>query len=1367
MRAGWSDTLREYTQRKDSPIRLIAEVREVQDISGLVTYDEWNATTKTGSIAVLATGGVKLSSSGASTISHTTDDGTEANLLTRVPTFDCLFIEWDGSNAENREIQSIVARLDPRADGGQPKTVAYFGAQVFRVHNYIGDGGDVLCIPISREIIVPATGEVAADFTFNFAGTNNWYPIAGPPPYEGANRPQTVIRIVAMKDDGTDADNVAWLADSAESDGTITGSGYTVTRRTMASAGDQGNSGGTVWQLGAVGTDMLRFTLNRASYSAGSVEETGITAPSGSGGDLVIRAFGILPADSALTFEIDDGGGAVECFDGDRIGEDNTTLGGADLSGVSTSGPWTLNVDLDPSTDNFNTPTVTEFAIERVSTTSLAGVCDIEGGRRLVDPVTLKGNIPEATIKIRKTGEKDYADYGSEILTASHIGAMTVYVWAGDPTEVHVPRRQWMLLSVWDVDDIYSTETDHVVVCRSPLKRLRTQIPKFTVTSGTDGTRTAIDYSDDIKGVYEDLLDTQAALPGRFRGPGLEDGTTQIAKRIADVVDLKDELDRVAYLMEDGHSVIESQGRIKAVPVMRADVTDTPVAHFPLGTYSPVFIGPGFSGRIDEFFVRHTWNETREQFEAESRFVNAVAFGKLGAGLDTTQLLDEEICKWIPSDTLAEVIGPRVPKHFGAGLIVWEIQAFDPNPHIEIGDVVTIEVDQFVARSPINDERVRGRLFAQAIVIDVGDHWCRQLSLWVPSWEAILPSIGSGTLESFGYPQIAADLIALPVIESGEQGYRFQISYTASDFATHVRVVTHFDFVNTTGPGSGPFSPATEYAVGTGGTGLIDLGFWPTRGAEQYYSSFWIDIRSQIGTGSSAPSSDWLTIYPPDPAGTGELIYSRPRVSMDEFGIVGNTGADEYTELQDALDEAAAAGQLVELVSGRTYIVETGLVIPANSGFVADGMEETVIKAGADSMGFLVTMSDGGILNNITLDGDSRRTGVDGIYIGEDCGRCKLSFVRVRDVAGHALLMDETFDNHFFSIHAEDCGASGRPVLRIQSTDTGATSNQNFFYGVQMQGGYSDQISIDEYSFANHFFGVHLEWFASDSNKQTFKNIDCAGYRNGFFGVHTDQGTHGFNITGPDNHLVHCFSFNQLTWGFLISGADAIRNVVTGGRHNGYKVENASIDPAGNKLIGVASEGRNCHISAAEDTQIRGGSIDGASGAPALTVNNTSPRTTIDGVRITPVSGQKAIVLAAADNPKVINNVITTAGSPANAIDGSGANDGVYMGNTMLGSVKIIAGGSGAILRDNDGYVSQNEGAETTDGDGSTSYSWAHGLDVTPEFVEITPGSADARGLFYATADGTNITVAYASAPPSGSGNLKWFWSAGLSHRRP
>jgi hypothetical protein len=72
-------------------------------------------------------------------------------------------------------------------------------------------------------------------------------------------------------------------------------------------------------------------------------------------------------------------------------------------------------------------------------------------------------------------------------------------------------------------------------------------------------------------------------------------------------------------------------------------------------------------------------------------------------------------------------------------------------------------------------------------------------------------------------------------------------------------------------------------------------------------------------------------------------------------------------------------------------------------------------------------------------------------------------------------------------------------------------------------------------------------------------------------------------------------------------------------------------------------------------------------------------------------------------------------------------------------------------------------GISTQSGNASTvAFNIAHGLMTTPVTWTITPQTTDALGPFYVTATSTNLVVNYPVAPPSGTNNLTWSWTADI-----
>lgn len=70
-------------------------------------------------------------------------------------------------------------------------------------------------------------------------------------------------------------------------------------------------------------------------------------------------------------------------------------------------------------------------------------------------------------------------------------------------------------------------------------------------------------------------------------------------------------------------------------------------------------------------------------------------------------------------------------------------------------------------------------------------------------------------------------------------------------------------------------------------------------------------------------------------------------------------------------------------------------------------------------------------------------------------------------------------------------------------------------------------------------------------------------------------------------------------------------------------------------------------------------------------------------------------------------------------------------------------------------------GMATASGSGtSVTVKFAHGLGVKPTWIEVQPGSSDAKGFDYITCDDTFIIVNYSIAAPGGTNNLTYYWRA-------
>ena len=108
--------------------------------------------------------------------------------------------------------------------------------------------------------------------------------------------------------------------------------------------------------------------------------------------------------------------------------------------------------------------------------------------------------------------------------------------------------------------------------------------------------------------------------------------------------------------------------------------------------------------------------------------------------------------------------------------------------------------------------------------------------------------------------------------------------------------------------------------------------------------------------------------------------------------------------------------------------------------------------------------------------------------------------------------------------------------------------------------------------------------------------------------------------------------------------------------------------------------------------------------------------------------------------------------------------DAVVVGNAFDNEGLMVRETAGELTLDgNVGVTMHNAGLSDPRDGGGRSYRFPHGLDETPDDaseVVVQPATADAAGAHHVAVDGDDIVVSYAEATPSGSGNLRWRFSA-------
>ncbi|HUK20578.1 MAG TPA: hypothetical protein VLV45_03370 [Gemmatimonadales bacterium] len=138
-------------------------------------------------------------------------------------------------------------------------------------------------------------------------------------------------------------------------------------------------------------------------------------------------------------------------------------------------------------------------------------------------------------------------------------------------------------------------------------------------------------------------------------------------------------------------------------------------------------------------------------YAGESQVVNLAAVDAFPPALiDPIQRAPEVVAKWVPSAGLANGLAVRHTQMFGLGLCEWRFRSEYAYPELEIGDVIAIQVDQFLAYDPIATRAIAGKNWAMGVIVGKWDALGHDFSIWIQSYTAIQP-IATSTLQTLAF----------------------------------------------------------------------------------------------------------------------------------------------------------------------------------------------------------------------------------------------------------------------------------------------------------------------------------------------------------------------------------------------------------------------------------------------------------------------------------------------------------------------------------------------------------------------------------------------------------------------------------------
>ncbi|HWO88446.1 MAG TPA: hypothetical protein VNL98_04775 [Gemmatimonadales bacterium] len=763
------------------------------------TFDEWGEADSLVGLDRIADGTLQLSGTPTDLFDQTVSDGFITD-LDRVSPLVVAMVEWRQVGA-NVMFNNVRLRLHPdvAATGRQ---VDFWQCQVLRVHRVRKNGpnaltgitgtGDILeLLPLSSVVTVAETGTAERDVSFTFPrpirprdlgrpldGDTLW-------PY-----PVLVFQLWAIKKDGTAAGNVGWRRNSAQASytqGNITLYGKTLTETADGFKGGRwqitGTAGGTPRmrvQYNAYANDDVSFTTNPFDLGATPASTD------------AVRFFGqASPNGGSVTFQVRNNADTdwITYTDGQT----------ATQVGVSARQTYKMRALINTNAAADVTPIVFGMGVEEVTVTPLHDVAEVESIEWVIDPMTLQATIPEIRIRGFKDGVHDFNAAIEELFANNDTADISFALYYGHPSDA---RADWCLLDVFPiVEDLEHDGHSIVVIALNPLGYLTggpARLPRYNSGTGKRDELVYTNPTDTPKEIWENLLNTQLAPPGRYIGQPPENptflyvddtGTIQtfdmstisLSKRIADS-DVRTEVDAVSYIA--GYATTAYGGRIRAVQMrggegpLRAIITADEI--------SWTAVTPGFRLRRPVVFAEYGTFDNPDEPD-EIRAFHQAGIDNLGQGrVQTVDRLPEAAMSYVQAKLAAEAIAAREVAAFGTGLLQWSFEHVYPRPDLTLGDRIALEVDRFVARDPNAARALRGALWVAGRIVGIHNAEHTRFSVWIENWADIIAS--NAVVTRTGLVELASCWLTRTADQSishtGPGFLRNVINWTAEDHDT-------------------------------------------------------------------------------------------------------------------------------------------------------------------------------------------------------------------------------------------------------------------------------------------------------------------------------------------------------------------------------------------------------------------------------------------------------------------------------------------------------------------------------------------------------------------------------------------------------
>lgn len=480
-------------RRGDSSYRYICEGHGIVNGAFKQSQSDWLAGDGPPSAAdfeFVVDGGLRLAPVIANLITSTTGASFFTDLNNDFPYSDAL-VSWGGTEDPGSEIQRVIANLHPNRDGSG-RTVNWWKCQLFNVVRVDVRGSttptpQLVLAPVAT-VTVAATGDAAGDVTFDFSALATKPKLKTTPPamtpgvfftlsasFPWYLHPCSIVRITALKADGSAATNVGWGYDNSI---TTFGTGNvlrgaTIDKQFTTGAFTVPAFAGWVADTGSVGVPKLSiqtgaFTAKTITFSSGNLLDL-TAAPTGS---VYLAGLADTPPGTSVTFRIrnDADSAYVDFTDGQTF---------ADLALTATQ-TRKCQIVLTPNAAGSLTPIVRRIGMEEKTVVDLSHVAEITNYQCHVDPVTLEARPTTATLRAVKNGINDFRSTIEDLLTTYDIGSLEFRWYCGD---TRLNRQYWTLIDCFPyVEDFEPSAASVGIMLMGANALISANVPKYDLS---------------------------------------------------------------------------------------------------------------------------------------------------------------------------------------------------------------------------------------------------------------------------------------------------------------------------------------------------------------------------------------------------------------------------------------------------------------------------------------------------------------------------------------------------------------------------------------------------------------------------------------------------------------------------------------------------------------------------------------------------------------------------------------------------------------------------------------------------------------------------------------------------------------------